>query len=460
MRLQRFEVSGYKNFRQAVVLDQLGAINVIHGENNVGKSNLLQAIDVFFALLEAFPRSPTAMSYTTRFEPIRWDQEALFHRVVDHPPAMLFNLESPHPITMAGTLLLDPDALATAKVYGGEVQAATLEIELQIERDFSVRYEVLTLRLLDQGGNWSVSEELTHHRWAILLESVLVPFSLEKDIQPRYVLIGTDRRTRSDRHSSEGEPAAPVNSRSEGLIPDSLLLALYDAKESIEPLRYRRWELFVEVMREFEDIVGKGQLVATYDRRMNKANLALQTDKARIPVDVQGSGVQQLVALLARLLRNDATIVAIEEPELNLRFDLQCRVRDVLAQIVASPAGPAQIFLTSHSPAFESGECFYAMRATDHGPVVERRKVEEAPLFTTHLLEGHPPGSRAPLSYVSSEGLVQLPESIRKELGLEHGGGVVILKRDQAPYVEFLTNEQFLDLMSGHDSTEQGDEEG
>jgi predicted ATPase len=51
MKIERFEVKGFKNLRQNVVLDDLAGVNVIHGENNVGKSNLLQAMDLFFWLL-------------------------------------------------------------------------------------------------------------------------------------------------------------------------------------------------------------------------------------------------------------------------------------------------------------------------------------------------------------------------------------------------------------------------
>ena len=53
MRLVRFAVRGFKNLVNEVVLDELGPFEVLHGENNVGKSNLLQAIDLFFALMES-----------------------------------------------------------------------------------------------------------------------------------------------------------------------------------------------------------------------------------------------------------------------------------------------------------------------------------------------------------------------------------------------------------------------
>ncbi|MBK6534710.1 MAG: AAA family ATPase [Deltaproteobacteria bacterium] len=59
MKIERFEVKGFKNLRQSAVLDELAGVNVIHGENNIGKSNLLQAMDLFFWLLGSWRSSPS-----------------------------------------------------------------------------------------------------------------------------------------------------------------------------------------------------------------------------------------------------------------------------------------------------------------------------------------------------------------------------------------------------------------
>lgn len=52
MRLTWFEVEGDKNIRDPLRLDELSSINVLHGDTNVGKSNLLEAIGLFFVLLQ------------------------------------------------------------------------------------------------------------------------------------------------------------------------------------------------------------------------------------------------------------------------------------------------------------------------------------------------------------------------------------------------------------------------
>jgi len=43
--------------------------------------------------------------------------------------------------------------------------------------------------------------------------------------------------------------------------------------------------------------------------------------------------------------------------------------------------------------------------------------------------------------------LVKLPEETCQELGIEQGGGIVILKRKDNKHVELLTDEQYFDLL-------------
>jgi len=50
------------------------------------------------------------------------------------------------------------------------------------------------------------------------------------------------------------------------------------------------------------------------------------------------------------------------------------------------------------------------------------------------------------LCYVSTDGLVKLPERIRKRLNLEQGGGIVLLERKDTGHVELITDNQFDDL--------------
>ena len=441
MLLKRFQVQGYKNFREPVVLDALARINVIHGPNNVGKSNLLQAIALFFFLLT--PRGGEPKKIPIAFgEPLS-ETELIG---AGFAPNRIFNLQTQQPIEMFATLATESGELEALGIQE-LIDSKEVQIGIQLARILD-RIEVRITRFQFADGrdlamrSASVEEHTFALRFAVFLtRNFLVQTRSAGD---RFALIGLDRRLYpAARHETAGGEAYA------GVVPEKLMLELYDARESIEPEIYGRWELFTRVMQRFGDMLGEGTFQALFNRASGRATLAFQTPQARIPVDLLGSGIQQVVSIVALLLMNRATLIGIEEPELNLRFDAQLQLREILVDIVSGSQGSRQIFLTSHSPAFEHGACFYGMRPTPTGPVVERFPGAAAVAFTQHALAGEVPSGGAAIGYVSSDGLVRLPEAVRRELGLERGGGIVIWRRKGAPYHELLTNEQFLEDMQG-----------
>jgi predicted ATPase len=420
MQLKRFEVRGFKNLTSTLELDDLGSINVIHGDNNVGKSNLLQAMAVFFRALSTVGQMHPPFGTTSERYPL--DLQGLDVEARD-----LFNLISPADILVGARLSTTPDDLQAAGVTP-PTYADEIDVALQLSWDGSQAVARVT-RFQFEGGldfaNWNAEGKDADalRRFARALATNVLIRSAEAH---QFAIVGTRRDADAD-----------------------LGLQLFDAREAVDLQRANRWRRFVEEMRSFADITGPGDFIVTFDRAKNAARLLFEDATARTPLKLMGTGVQQLAAVLGHLLMTNASIVAVEEPELNLRYTLQLELRESLRRLVGSSGGPSQIFLTSHSPAFESGDTFYAMRAAPDGPTIERRPVAEAAQFTEHLVDV--PRGRAPLSYVTSEGLVKLPDGVRKQLGIEQGGGVVFRKRDDVPYVELLTNEQFMSALRGED---------
>jgi predicted ATPase len=391
MQLKRFSVKGFKNFRQEVVLENMGDICVIHGENNVGKSNVLEAMRLFFSLI------PTEANF-------KFNMKALLEKINCFETSNIFTFASEIPITISA--IFDCDT------------------EDELSLDFIINKDSIDSRSPAEKNIWKYNS-LT---------------SFANFLKKQFALIGVDRQI----NDAETE-------KERCIVPQSLLLQLYDIKDSPEPAVFEKWELFVSTLQKFGDVLGEGEFISVFDRESNRANLVFQPKikpRRRIPIEILGSGIQQVVALIARLLVSDADFIAIEEPELNLRYTLQLRLREILEEIVKAPIGPQQIFLTSHSPAFEFGEHFYAMKATDDGPIIEHLPIKQAHLFTEHdVINSNIDGKTAPQCYVTSDGLVKLPEDICKELGIEQGGGIVPLKRKDNNHVELLTNEQFIDLL-------------
>lgn len=416
MQLRSFMVQGFKNFRQPVVLDDLGPINVIHGPNNVGKSNLLQAMELFFFLIgqQTDMGVPLQQIFPIAEETLK---EGGF------PRTEIFSLDAPAPIVIAAEVdVVDEDftraGLAPIALPVNRVSFA-LELRwLGTRADYTIRRFQIADGRDFQVVNRSHEENMELSALAFLLAQSMRPS--EHVAYPRFGVLGVHRSYHSD-----------------------LALALYDAKESTDIDMSRRWGRFVDAMSEFGDILGEGLFVAIYKRKEKEAALMWQTGQARIPLELLGSGVQQLAAMFAMLLVAGSTLVGIEEPELNLRYTHQLRLREVLAKLVGGGGGLDQIFITSHSDAFESGTHFYYMQPTLDGPRVEKRGVEVARASLGLINESAPINPNAALCYISSEGVVRVPERIRKELGLPHGGGIVFLQHRDTNMIEVMSGETF-----------------
>jgi hypothetical protein len=427
MLLRQFQVKGYKNLNQLITFGPLGRINVIHGSNNVGKSNLLQAIDLFFRLLSQMPRNPRITSNTINLAPTELETWGYLMENI-------FNLVELAPIELVGEFEF------TAKERGqfglkpsqAEIQIG-IQLYLKATNSIEIRFTHLTKDI--------TTEVINRIFFGFGIGSELLKTRI---FSGQFALLGINRRVISENNISSGLH----------VVPQQLRDALFDAKESREVEMVRRWSLFVEAMQEFENILGPGRFDTAFDRQNNQADLVFDAETMRVPVDLLGSGVQQVVALLGQLLLTPAALVGIEEPELNLRYTLQKQLLAAFQKITQSEYGPQQLFLTSHSPAFEAEETFFAMEIKDGVPSLSQKPRELARLYTgtrdeedqyvqTYSQQPEPP------SYVSSEGLVMLPEKVRQELNLEQGGGISFLPNKETGRFEIWTTGELDTWLTG-----------
>jgi AAA domain, putative AbiEii toxin, Type IV TA system len=426
MRLSSFEVQGFKNLVEPVRLEGLEPINVLHGANNVGKSNLLQAMGLFFFLVghqgEFGQWSGGAGLQVPDAELAR----------LGFPHAEVFNRESPAPIVLQADVSITPEDLERAGKKPTTLNLDRLRVAVELRWMGTLcRYSVQRFETAD--GRDFRKEGVT--------EEVQDDVFLALDLLSKNVHLA----------------AEPVDSFA--LIPVQrlevwdLALVLYDARDSPDVAVSRTWDRFVEIMSAFGDILGEGKFVPIYDRKAQRANLVYETARARIPLQLLGSGVQQIVALFGRVITCGASIVAVEEPELNLRWSLQERVRDALRDLVGKEGAPSQIFLTSHSGAFETSEAFYLVQRGPAGhPTVDRRPLRDLPLVLGGVVpEGSVAAPRAP-THVSSEGTLRLPERIRKVVGIEHGGNVSFVDKGDG-VAEMMSVDTFLKRAGLDDDT-------
>ena len=306
MRFLWFEVQGYKNLRAPLRLTDIGRINVLHGDNNVGKSNLLEAIGLFFVLVKAFredARGGPSLGerYALRTPPTTTEAAGTAARTTvrslsyfaEHgfPSNEIFNFKQKQPIELRACLefeALDGDDDDPTGV------AAPIEIGFQLEqRDQDLRLSLARLVRSD-GSDISLSAEHT--------ERVLARIGVrlrDGATYPRFALVRTDRTI-----VTALTPTADASGSREPL-PRELGLAVYDAEEAKDP-RFARLLTSLEAIR---DLVGEGQWRAHYDRRADRADLRFDGE----PLRLMGSGVQQIVNLAARLLLIACAVVHHEK---------------------------------------------------------------------------------------------------------------------------------------------------
>lgn len=442
MRLTRFSVEGFKNLRKPVVLDGLEEINVLHGENNVGKSNVLQAILLFHwsvnkLAIVCSDRANVNSHYPEQTdEPIAKLTLAMteLNAIADRPPS-LFDVQAPlKTIKLAGEFHVPNTLLPT----GQTLAAGAIDVWLEVARPTETSILLSLLKFRHQADDPTLGAVVG----PALLPVVLgwVSGSGRVPAASRFAIIHTDRWRQGILGDNPGRPVG-------GILPPEMEQRLYDARDTPDRERALTWRRFLDVMERFRDVLSEGvPNVVNPSRAVGGRGhpflLADLPDGTRMPIDQMGSGVQQIVALLGTLLTSEAKIVAIEEPELNLRHSMQLRVMQALRDhVVGRPGGPDQLFLTSHSSAFEFGDTFYGMSAGTNGPTVarqERRNLAKfvgLPESTLTTTDGD-----SSVGWLTSEGIVRVPPFAVQHLGAAKGGAVVFW-RDGPGRVELLTPE-------------------
>lgn len=447
MRLHWFQVQGYKNLRAPVRLADLGRVNVLHGDNNVGKSNLLESVGLLFVALQAVREEGRGPSIAERHARAaaapeaaadgRPQREAVrsfeYFAARGYPPADIFDLKGAKRIELEAELTLDsetgdPDWLGERFRVGvclerGE-DLVTVRITLMKRFDGA--------DLAAGGGNKDAIDDA----FSLALER-LGPRVHGKEAVPRFALVRADRTILGE----TAEEASPLATREP--LPAALARALQQAERPGDPRR-ERFKRFTTALGHFRNLVGPGRWRMVYDPDADRAELCLDDGNDLLPLRLMGSGIQQVVVLCARLIMTGADILALEEPELNLRWTVQRALLAVLQEIAAHEESPSQLILTSHSGQFEMPP-FYLLTRAEDGPRIQKTSAQEAREFTQPAMPAPPEGASAPRGYLTMEGLVQVAPEVQQHLGLAHGGGVVFVRGKDGHY-RMLTDDQFLDL--------------
>lgn len=369
MKLESVRVTGFRCFANETVL-LLDGFTAILGRNDVGKSSLLEALQLFFD--EGAPE-PGDVSMHGGGKEVR-----IVCEFGDLPPTLV--LDADHPTSLDAEHLLNASGrLEVHKVYDGSLKTPKLKtIYVHAEhpsadgysdllklknKDLKERAAKLGVNLDDTPKNintavrkaiWASSENLDHKPTLLDVteESTKQIWGQLKTNLPIFALFKADR------------PSTDQDAEAQDPMKAAVLEALKLQEARLEELRAAVEASVLEVARltvaklaEIDPNLAT-ELKPTVQRPnwASAFKIAL-TDEASVPINKRGSGVRRMILLnffRAQAERRNAeinspgVIYAIEEPETSQHPRNQKLLLRAFFELAEQPGH--QVIITTHNP--------------------------------------------------------------------------------------------------------------
>ena len=393
LRLSALEITNFRTFREATTIplgrgDKGDAIITFHGLNGSGKSNAIRALVLYFEGVLH-----------------------LFARDLNERPASIQDSDfSDHRKAIAVRAFCNVALLSSKK---------------------------LVRQPLDPEGKLERLDELSEREKEVVRPLLVAP---RGPGSRAFVHINARRQI-------SWLPDTPGPS----LLAPTLLVKLLGLRTSLRAEERRAWREFVDLVREIPTL--RNRSIDVEQPPGAPARLVVEDEgRSVLTFDQLSSGEQQLITLFGGILLSRASIIAIEEPEVNLDLDNQRLLRRWLEEWIKRGLAD-QFIIESHSLAFDGPE---VVRFERHG---DETKVSRVPSAARE-------GERAAVAdkakqkgaeerWVTPEGYTQLPEAMRKELGSE-GKGAHLWFLKGAQTWEAWPEEQLDELMGGSEDKSGG----
>ncbi|MCB0231748.1 MAG: AAA family ATPase [Anaerolineae bacterium] len=394
MRITRFRIQGFKNIAD-VSVDGLSDINIFFGLNDVGKSNIFEAIALWHRLL-ATSRSPNHSESHEDFE--------------RNFGTSLFSLGGPTELGLDVELILEVSDLQRKNLFPDVVSHLRNHLRHTNESQLNVTSQVKSV--LDSNKASIRSKAY----WGDRTDVELHPKDLANVVPPIHI-IPAERRFFVEQRNTD--------KIAESISHENLKKALFYAYLSSDIQQKKRFGAIKTVLS--EPPFSLGELDVALDPGNDQIDIGFIRPYGRLPLENLGSGSQQLLLVLGQVFLNDFPIIALEEPEMNLSPQRQQELMVALRRLMQDPAiGLKQLFISTHSPYFEFTENFYDVTLDESGHTQVTRTTEQD--WNTHFAVaplGPETGAR-----LNSLNQVRLYDGLIDDLDLQRGDLVVFVRND------------------------------
>lgn len=304
MKIKGLTIRNFRSLRK-IHLEDLGNLVILIGENNSGKTNMLEALEQF---LTSFPFH-SALLYQRRLEPDDW--------------YLWYKGDTKKPVEFHCTLELDDEE--SQKLIN--VTKVDQKVELKITRSLVCeKGDYLYLRNdLINWGSVTLKREDDRYVTGEELKFDLNSFTQTTDTILKegfnYISLGREDKPKIA-HGSVLDP--PLKEE---------LIKMAEDTSSPGIMKWDRWS------SETSDWLSGGI-------ECKGGRLLLRKGTVSLPYELEGGGYQAVLNLMEKIKRG-GDVVAIEEPENHLHPDLQKRLIKGFDRLLDSKK---QIFIATHSP--------------------------------------------------------------------------------------------------------------
>lgn len=373
MRLKKLRIKNFRGYKESTCISFEDSLTAITGRNDVGKSTVLEALEIFF-------NNKTVKIDTDDKNVDSGESEIEISCIFDELPEDVV-VDERFPTSFKDEYLLNNQGdIEVRKVYKVQktVSGPTVFIKC-LHPTLEGTADLHSLKLSDlkkRGNELGISDNVADKRVASLwrsaiwekfydlklLEIDLDVSILEKDSKDIYKKIETEMPTfalfKSDRESNDTDPEAknPIQ-----VAVDQAKKALQDEidklQEKIETSVLEVAARTQEKLREMDPALASELHPRFKDKPKWTFNFTLDGEGG-VPINKRGSGVRRLILLNffraeAEKVRSEQkspkVIYAIEEPETSQHPSYQMMLVESLIALSCKPE--CQIILTTHVPA-------------------------------------------------------------------------------------------------------------
>lgn len=395
--IRHLYVQGYRAIAEAIELRDLGPYVALYGDNAVGKSSVLLALDLLGRLCAWSPKELLGTG-----EP--WDARAFYERFGQDP--WMFNERMEQGVALSATT-------SSALTVGFSLRRAGDGISVTLtacrsgDQDLCEALERVNARIERQPEG---EPPIEAHRDREILYARIAEM-----LAPLRVALGAS-------------PQVPV--------PDPIRAKLFQAMSASDPRLRARVRAAFRRFRDLFPSLGEGEIDLLSGAMNRSMDLAWVTPKSTIPLDRLGGGVQSVVSSIATLVLAPAPIVAVEEPEAFVGTLALAKLA-ILFGGAARDGLCAQVWIATHAVTLvEPDDPIVILERADGVVTVRQGKALELGRYAQPAPE--PAAER--FGRLGQDGSVRLPRAIIERSGLRTGDFVYFRLEDAT--IHILTGEQ------------------